>query len=67
MDGREIKIGPQCKQYADSYDAEHIKRQERASLSGAKEALAARIMKQILKQEFIKESKGFLYGPRIAD
>ena len=67
MDVLKRKIGPQCKQYADSYDARHTKRQERASLSGAKEARAARMMNQIQEQDFFKESEGFLYGPRIAD
>ena len=67
MDVLEIKIGPQCKQYVDTYDAEYIKRQERASLSGTKEARAARIMNQIHEQEFFEESEGFLYGLRISD
>ena len=64
MDVLEIKIEPQCKQYADSYDAKGIKQ---ASLRRAKEAHAARIMNQIQEQEFFEESEGFLYGPRIAD
>ena len=67
MDVLEIKIGPQCKPYADSYDAEHINRQERASLRGAKEARAARIMNQIQEQQFFQEPEGSLYSPRIAD
>ena len=67
MDVLEIKMGPQCKQYADSYDTEHIRRQERASLNGAKEVRVARIINQIQEQEFYEESEGFLYGPRIAD
>ena len=63
MDDSQMKIRPQCKQYADSYYAEH--KAPGASLSGAKEARAARIMNQIQDQEFFKESEGFLYGPRI--
>ena len=47
MDILEIKIGPQCKQYADSHDAERIKRQEQVSLSTTKEARAACIVNQI--------------------
>ena len=43
MDFLEIKSGPQCKRYADSYDAERIKRQERAIFSNTKETRAARI------------------------
>ena len=65
MDSLEIKTGPQCKQHADSYDAEHIPRQEWASLSGAKEAPAARTINQIQEQEFTEESEDFLCGRRI--
>ena len=61
-----MKIEPQCMQYADTYDAEHIKRQERTSLGGTKEH-TVRIVNQIRKQQFFEESKSSLYGPRIAD
>ena len=47
MDVLEIKIELQCKQYADWYDAEHIKCQKGASLSSVKKVRAARIMNQI--------------------
>ena len=69
MDVLEKKIWPQCKQYytTDSYDAEDMKRPERASLSGTEEARAAHIMNQIQEQEFFEESEGLLYDPRIAD
>ena len=67
MDFLEIKIGSQCKQYVDSYDAEYIIRQERARLSSTKEARVARRINQIQEQQFFKKSEGFLYGPRIAD
>ena len=67
MDVLEIKIGPQCKQYADSYDTERIKCQEQVSLSKIKEARTARRMNQIREQEFREEFEGFLNGPRIAD
>ena len=67
MKGLKIKIGPQCKQYADSYDAELIKYQERASLNDAKEPRVVRIINQIQVQEFFEESERFLYGPRIVD
>ena len=60
-----IKIGPQCNQYPDTYDAEHVKRQER--FSSTKEARAARIMNQIQEQEFLDDLEGFLYDLRIAD
>ena len=71
IDVLEIKIEPQCKQYADLYNTERIKRQERASLSSIKEACAACRMNQIQEQQFFKESESesecFLYGTRIAD
>ena len=47
--------------------AEHIKRQEQASLSGVKEAHGTHIMNQIQEQEFFEESEGFMYGPRTVD
>ena len=54
MDVLEIKMGPQCKQYADTDDAEQIRHQERACLTGNKEARAARKMNQIQEQEFFE-------------
>ena len=53
--------------YAHSYDAEQIKGRQRASLSGAKEARAARVLNETWKRKCLEESEGFLYGPRIAD
>ena len=67
MDVLEIKIGPQCKQYADFYDAERIKRQERTSISNTEEVRAVHITNEIQEQKFFKESEDFLYRSRIAD
>ena len=64
IDVLEIKIVPECKQYADSFDAERIKRQERVSLSSNKKA---RIMNPIQEKKFFEASEGFLYGPKNAD
>ena len=67
MDGLEIRIRPQCKQYADSYEAKSIERQDRTSLNGAKDARVARVMNLIQEQEFSEESEDSMYGLRNAD
>lgn len=67
MDTLELKIGSHCKEYADSYDAARIQRQERRSLSSSKEARAARKEINLQQQQLYEDAEGLLYGPGIAD
>ncbi|XP_071582033.1 uncharacterized protein [Temnothorax nylanderi] len=67
MELLDIKIGQQCKFFADTYDAEQVTRQERRSLSSTKEARIARRQEQIELNEFYEEAEDLLYGPGIAD
>ncbi|EZA51573.1 hypothetical protein X777_09740 [Ooceraea biroi] len=67
MEALEIIIRQQCKFFADTCDAERLKRQERRSLSSTKEARTSRREQQIQQQQFYEEEEGLLYGPGIAD
>lgn len=67
METLQINIGTTCKMFADSVDANRIKRQERRSCISTKEARLAR--KQVLMEqnEIFEETEGLLYGPGIAE
>ncbi|KZC03940.1 hypothetical protein WN55_00120 [Dufourea novaeangliae] len=67
MDVLEIRIGLHCKQYADTYDAARVKRQDRRSFSSSKEARTARREARASQQQFYEEPEGLLYGPGIPD
>lgn len=67
METLELKIGQQCKFFADTSDAQRVTRQERRSLSCTKEARTARRLRQIKQNQFNEEEEGLLYGPGIAD
>lgn len=67
METLELKIGQQCKFFADTSDAQRVTRQERRSLSSTKEARTARRLRQIEQNQFNEEKEGLLYGPGIAD
>ena len=67
MQTLEINIGDHCKLFAENYDAQRIRRQERRSLSSSKEARTAHRLRQIQENEFNEEAEGLLYGPGIAD
>ncbi|XP_071579129.1 uncharacterized protein [Temnothorax nylanderi] len=67
MEILQIKIGPQCKLFADNYKVERTKRQERRSFSSSREARLARKQRQIEQNELFEEAEGILYGPGIAD
>lgn len=67
METLELKIGQQCKFFADTSDAQRVTRQERRSLSSTKEARTARRLRQIEQNQFNEEEEGLLYGPGIAD
>lgn len=63
----ELKIGPQCRMYAENQDAQRVKRQEQRSKSRTKEGRTARRDEQTRLQSFYEETEGLLYGPGIAD
>lgn len=67
METLDIKIGQQCKLFADTYDAKRMTRQERRSLNSTEEARMARRQEQIELNEFYEKAEGLLYGPGIAD
>ncbi|RLU19001.1 hypothetical protein DMN91_009359 [Ooceraea biroi] len=67
METLEIKIGTTCKMFADSVDANRIRRQERRSLTSTKEVRLARKQELIEQNEMFEEAEGLLYGPGIAD
>ncbi|KZC13116.1 hypothetical protein WN55_05539, partial [Dufourea novaeangliae] len=57
----QIKIGHECKSFADKYNAARVNRQERRSPSSSKEARSARREQQLEQQQFFEEAEGFLY------
>ncbi|XP_015434570.1 PREDICTED: uncharacterized protein LOC107190295 [Dufourea novaeangliae] len=67
MDVLEIRIGLHCNQYADTYDAARVKRQDRRSFSSSKEARTAQREARSSQQQFYEETEGLLYGADIAD
>lgn len=67
MNSIDIVIGQQCKIFADQYDAQRIRRQERRSASSTKETRSTHREQNAALQEFFEETEGLLYGPGIAD
>ncbi|KZC13138.1 hypothetical protein WN55_05370 [Dufourea novaeangliae] len=63
----EIKIGHECKSFADKYNAARVNRQERRSRSSSKEARSARRKEQLKQQQFFEEAEGLLYGTGIVN
>lgn len=67
MELLEIKLGEQCRFFANSYDAQRLRRQERRSLSNTREARMLRKQEQLANNELFEEVEGLLYAPGIAD
>lgn len=63
----DIVIGQQCKNFADTVDAERITRENRRASLSSKEARTARRSESLRQNEFFEEEEGLLYGPGIAD
>ncbi|XP_025264145.1 uncharacterized protein LOC112637805 [Camponotus floridanus] len=63
----DLTIGLECKNFADSYDSNRVKRQERRSLNSSKEARTAQKEKNAAELDDFIEEEGLLYGPGIAD
>lgn len=61
MQTLDINIGNQSKLFAENYDAQRVRRQERRSLSSTKEARTARRLRQIEENEFNEEAEGLPY------
>ncbi|XP_066591618.1 uncharacterized protein [Prorops nasuta] len=62
-----LKIGQQCKMFADNVDIQRIERERRRSSLSNKEARTARRLEQLQQNEFHEEAEGQLYGAGIAD
>lgn len=67
MNVLEIKIGQQCRMFAEMYDKKRINRQERRSLTATKKARLAHKQQKLERNELYEEAEGLLYAPRIAD
>ncbi|XP_058808181.1 uncharacterized protein LOC131673856 [Phymastichus coffea] len=61
-----LKIGQQCKMFADNVDIQRIERERRRSSLSSKEARTARKLEQLQQNEFHEEAEGLLYGAGIA-
>lgn len=62
-----LKIGQQCKIFADNIDAERIKRANRRQSLSRKEARTARRLEQMHQNEFFEEAESVIYEAGIAD
>lgn len=62
-----IKIGQQCKMFADLHDAERIKKADKHHTENSKEVRTARRFQQMQQNEFYEQAEGMLYGAGIAD
>jgi len=63
----DLKIGQQCKMFANNMDKQRIERANwRHSLSG-KEARTTRRLEQMQQNQLFQETEGLLYGAGIAD
>ena len=67
MNDLELLIGLECKNFADTYDRNRIKRGGRRSRSASKEARTARKEEKAAKLDAFLKEEGLLYGPGIAD
>ncbi|KZC07937.1 hypothetical protein WN55_10083 [Dufourea novaeangliae] len=67
MQELDLVIGQQCKMFANVYDEQRLKRQERRSFSTTREARIARKKKNATLLEEFEEEEGLMYGPGIAD
>ncbi|XP_018371342.1 PREDICTED: uncharacterized protein LOC108766507 isoform X1 [Trachymyrmex cornetzi] len=63
----DLRIGQQCKLFADTTDESRIERQNARQSLSSKEARTARRAEQIHLHEYYEEAEGLLYGAGIAD
>ena len=67
MEQLQLKIGQQCKMFADNVDKQHlIERENRRATLSSKEAQTARRLEQLHQNEYYEEAEGLLYGAGIA-
>ena len=67
MQQLQLKIGQQCKMFADNVDKQWIEKENiRASLS-SKEARTAPRFDQLHKNQYYEEAEGLLYGAGLAE
>ncbi|XP_025152724.1 uncharacterized protein LOC109504083 isoform X2 [Harpegnathos saltator] len=67
MNVLDIKIGQQCRCFADNYETQRVQQKERRRSSSTQEARTARRILQMEQHEFYEEAEGLLYAPGIAD
>ncbi|XP_071577515.1 uncharacterized protein [Temnothorax nylanderi] len=67
MNDLQLEIGPECNKFADTYDKDRVKRQNRRSQNATKEARTARKEENAAQLDVFLEEEGLLYGPGIAD
>ena len=64
---QQLKIGQQCKMFADNVDKQQIERERRRASLSSKEARTARRLEQLHQNEYYEEAEGLLYGAGIAE
>ena len=67
MNDLELLIGMKCKNFADTYDRNRVKRGGQRSRSTSKEVRTARKEEKAAQLDALLDEKGVLYGPGIAD
>ena len=67
MQQLQLKIGQQCKMFADNVDKQRIERENRSASLSTKEARTARRLEQLHQNEYYEEAEGVLYGAGIAE
>ena len=67
MNDLELKIGPECKKFANTYDKNRVKRQDRRSQKATKEARTAQKEENAAQLDVFLEEEGLLYSPGITD
>lgn len=63
----DLKIGQQCKFFADSVDNRRIDRQDHRHSFNSKEARTARRLENMHANELYEQEEGPMYGAGIAD
>lgn len=63
----QIKIGQQCKIFADNANERRVRRQNNRYSFSSKEARTARRLENMNTNELYEEEEGILYGAGIAD
>ncbi|KYQ56969.1 hypothetical protein ALC60_04084 [Trachymyrmex zeteki] len=62
-----LKIGQQCKMFADNVDNRRVARQDKRHSLSSKEARTTRRMEKMHANELYEEEEGLMYGAEIAD